>query len=486
MITAKLQEPLLSELSQAGKQAYTLRKSSIKEYHKNLDGKFTRTDVDLPELSEVEVVRHFTRLSTKNYGVDTGMYPLGSCTMKYNPKINEDIAAKEGLAYSHPLFGEEQAQGSLEIIYTLQELLKTITGFSHITLNPMAGAQAELAGILITRAYFEDKKEKRHTILVPDLAHGTNPASAALGNFKTQEIKCGKQGILEASLVEQYMTNDIAALMITNPNTLGLFEEEILKITKIVHDHGGLVYMDGANLNALLGITKIAPMGVDLMHINLHKTFSTPHGGGGPGAGPLCVNEKLSPYLPIPLVTKNGTTYSLITETKKSIGRMGLFQGNFGILVRALTYILSLGNENIKKVSEAAIIAANYIKEHLKNDYHLPYTKDCMHECIFTDKFQKENGVTTLNIAKSLLDYGIHPPTVYFPLVVSGALMIEPTECESKRNLDHFISVMKELAADAKTNPDKLKNAPRETPVKRVDEVNAVKNLVLTWKKIIS
>ncbi len=484
MIIPKLQEPLLSELSEVGKTAYTLRKSSIKEYHKNLEEKFKRSDVDLPELSEVEVVRHFTRLSTKNYGVDTGIYPLGSCTMKYNPKINEDIAAKEGLAYSHPLFGDEFSQGSLEIIYTLQELLKEITGFSHVTLNPMAGAQAELTGILMIRAYFEAKNEKRKTILVPDSAHGTNPASAALGNFKTQELKCGKQGILEASLVAEFMSNDVAAVMLTNPNTLGLFEEEILKITEIVHKHGGLVYMDGANLNALLGITKIAPMGVDLMHINLHKTFSTPHGGGGPGAGPLCVNEKLSPYLPLPLVTKNGNTYSLITEAKKSIGRMGLFQGNFGILVRALTYILSLGNENIKKVSETAIIAANYIKEHLKNDYHLPFNKDCMHECIFTDKFQKEHGVTTLTIAKSLLDYGIHPPTVYFPLVVSGALMIEPTECESKRNLDHFISVMKEIARDAKTNPDKLKNAPRETPVKRVDEVHAVKNLVLTWKKL--
>ncbi|MCK4739625.1 MAG: aminomethyl-transferring glycine dehydrogenase subunit GcvPB [Deltaproteobacteria bacterium] len=444
---------------------------------------FLRSDiVGFPEVSELDVVRHFTTLSEANFGVDSGFYPLGSCTMKYNPRINEDLARLSGFAALHPYVPEEFAQGALELIYDLEAYLKEITGMAAVTLQPAAGAQGELAGMLIASAYFRDKGEHRSKVIIPDTAHGTNPATANLAGFKVVNLKSGKKGILEARDVAKVVDTDTAAIMITNPNTLGLFEKNIREIAEVVHSKGALLFCDGANMNALMGIMKLGDMGVDMVQLNLHKTFSTPHGGGGPGAGPLGVKENLIPYLPAPRIKKNNEVYSFEEKNTKSIGRLKAFYGNFSIMLRAYAYIQAMGGFGLRKVSESAILSANYIKERLKETYHLPFNVRCMHECVLTDKFQKKYGATTLDIAKRLIDYGFHPPTIYFPLVVDGAMMIEPTETESLEVIDSFISAMEKIAREASEAAELLKNAPSTTKTSRVDETLAARVPKLRWR----
>ena len=430
---------------------------------------------DFPDLSEVEVVRHYTRLSQWNFGVDTGMYPLGSCTMKYNPKINEKHAGAEESTSVHPLLDDEDCQGTLRILYELQNFLAAITGLDAVSVHPAAGAQGELAGMLIFAAYHQSKGKKRSKILMPDTAHGTNPASAALCGYKPVAIKSGRRGVLNVEQIRELMDEETAGIMITNPNTLGLFEENIREIAEIVHEKGGLVYGDGANMNAIMGIVDLKKCGVDVLHLNLHKTFSTPHGGGGPGAGPVCVVEELKKFLPSPRIIFDGTTYSQ-ESGPESIGRLHGFHGNYGVLVRAYCYILSMGAEYLKKASQYAVLNASYVKVKLKDHLHLAYNRPCMHEAVFSDKKQQEYGVSTLDIAKRLMDYGYHPPTIYFPLVVSGAIMIEPTETESLEELDTFIEVVKKVVMEAETDPDVLHKAPGRFKVKRLDETQAARN----------
>lgn len=437
-----------------------------------------------PQLSEFEVVRHYTRLSQLNHSIDGGFYPLGSCTMKYNPKINDSVAAMSGFALLHPYLSERFSQGALTLMYDLQETLKEITGLTACSLHPAAGAHGELVGVKMIHAYHRQKGEKqRKIILVPDSAHGTNPASAALSGFDVRELKSNEKGYIDLAEVEKKMDDTVAAIMITVPNTLGIFERNIVEISQLVHDRGGLVYCDGANLNALVGQIDFAKMGVDVMHINLHKTFSTPHGGGGPGAGPVVVSSRLEHYLPTPLVrmTKEGK-YFLDETIPHTVGKFRAFYGNFGMLVRAHCYISAFGREKIAQISEVAVLNANYVKQKLKPYYHLPYDTETLHEAVFSDKIQnKEQHVSTMDIAKRLMDYGFHPPTVYFPLIVRGAMMIEPTESESKYELDKFIEVMKVIARECQENPEKVKTAPHMVGVKRMDETLAARNPILTW-----
>jgi glycine dehydrogenase subunit 2 len=441
-----------------------------------------REDIEFfPELSELEVVRHFTGLAAKNFSVETGLYPLGSCTMKYNPRINEDTASLQGFTMLHPYQPDAHTQGALRLIYELEILLKEITGMDAITLQPAAGAQGELTGMLMIAQWLKDKGETRHKVIIPDTAHGTNPASCNLAGFKAVPVKSDHLGILEAGDIEKIMDEDTAAVMITNPNTLGLFENNIREIADVVHKKGGLVYLDGANLNAIMGLAKLSDMGVDLVQMNLHKTFSTPHGGGGPGSGPLAVTKELDPYLPVPRVEKNDDRFSLRFDAERSIGRVKAFYGHFAIMVRAYTYIRRLGREGLKEVSEAAILSANYIKEELKGTYEVPFDVPCMHECVFTDKLQATHGVTTMDIAKRLIDYGFHPPTIYFPLIVSGALMVEPTETESIESIDSFIEAMRLIAKEAEETPELVKSAPNNSGWGRIDEVDAARNPVLRW-----
>ena len=439
--------------------------------------------IGLPSVSEVDVVRHFTKLSLWNYGVDYGLYPLGSCTMKYNPKINEVTAAMPGFADIHPYQPYSITQGALELMYNLEKALAEITGFDRVSLHPAAGAHGELVGMMIVRRYLEDQGDPRKKVLIPDSAHGTNPASAAICGYTAVELKSNEHGRLDLKDLEAALDGDVAALMLTNPNTLGVFERNIKEIVRLVHEAGALVYMDGANLNALLGYFKPGENGVDVLHLNLHKTFSTPHGGGGPGSGPVAVAKHLSPYIPKPVIGKkeDGTFY-LDYNPPKSIGRVRSFMGNFGILVRAYTYILTNGAEGLKAVAEHAVLNANYIRTKLKGHYHLPYDAETLHEVIFDDKEQEKNHVTTLDIAKRLQDYGYHPPTIYFPLIVHGALMIEPTETESKEEMDGFIEAMIRIAEEAKNNPELCKNAPTKPVVGRLDEVGAARNPILRWK----
>lgn len=482
MITSFKSEPTIFEKSKIGRKAFEFE-SSLKNDLSALPKEFIRkSKANLPELSEVDIVRHFTNLSLKNFGVDSGFYPLGSCTMKYNPKINEYIASNNSFLNSHPNYPLQINQGSLEIIYHLNKFLCEITGMDAASSQPAAGAHGELAGMLMIRTYHNSKGQNRTKVIVPNSAHGTNPSSAHLANFKVKEIKCNDKGLISAEDVAKIMDEDTAGIMITNPNTLGLFETEISKISEIVHQKDGLVYLDGANFNALIGKYLIKPMGVDILHLNLHKTFSTPHGGGGPGSGPICVANKLADFLPVPQVNYTDGKYYLDYDLKNSIGKISTYYGNFGVMLKALAYILTLGKEDIAKVSETAVLSANYIKENLKKYYHLPFNSGpCMHECVFTDKIQNEKGVKTLDIAKRLMDYGFHPPTVYFPLVVHGAIMIEPTETESKETLDAYIDAMKKIAIEAKENPELVKNAPQRTVVKRLDEVKAAKEPKLKW-----
>ena len=480
-----LNEPLIFEKGAKGRKAYSLPKLDVEKVNpqKAWPQRFIRRELEgFPEMSEVDVVRHFTRLSQWNYGVDSGFYPLGSCTMKYNPKVNEDIARLPGFAGAHPYQPEEISQGALQLIYELETYLSEVSGMDRVTLQPSAGAQGELTGMLLIRAYLVDRGNPRKKVLVPDTAHGTNPASSSLCGYQVVQVKSDERGRLSPRAIEEKMDEDVAALMVTNPNTLGLFEDHICEVAEIVHKRGGLIYCDGANLNALLGLTRVGDMGVDVLHFNLHKTFSTPHGGGGPGAGPVGVKGHLADYLPIPVVAKEGERFRFEYNRPKSIGKVRSFYGNFGVLVRAYSYILSMGPEGLKKASLLALLNANYIRARLKGTYNLPYDFPCMHECVFNDKVQNKFGVTALDIAKRLMDYGFHPPTIYFPLVVHGALMIEPTESEAKETLDQFIESMIQIAKEAETDPEVVRSAPHRTKVFRLDEVLANRKPKLRWK----
>ena len=435
-----------------------------------------------PELGELETIRHFTRLSQRNFGIEAQFYPLGSCTMKYNPKVNEVVARLPGFAQIHPLAPGALLQGALRLIHELEMMLVEVSGMDCVSAQPAAGAQGELTGLMLIRAFLRDRGNPRKNIIVPDTAHGTNPASSTLCGYDVVQISSSEQGVIDASAVARIIDEDTAALMITNPNTLGLFEKNIEAVCAAVHAKGGLVYLDGANLNALMGIAKPGHMGVDVLHMNLHKTFSTPHGGGGPGAGPVGVRSLLRDYLPSPRIEKNGEQYKIVEDLPKSIGRVRSFFGNFGVLVRAYTYILSLGGDGLEEVSRMALLNANYIRKRLEKAYAVAYDEPCMHECIFTDRIQQKQGVSTLDIAKRLLDYGQHPPTIYFPLVVHGALMIEPTETETPETLDEFVEAMMTIAEEAQQNPQLVKTAPHTTPVARLDEARAARKPVLRWE----
>lgn len=448
-----------------------------------------KTDPVLPQVSELEAMRHFKELSDKNFCVESGFYPLGSCTMKYNPKVNEYLASLEGFANLHPLQSDDDAQGALELMYKLQEALKIITGMDAVTLQPSAGAHGELCGMMIVKHYFKVNGDaKRKKVVIPDSAHGTNPASAGMCGFEIVKVSSNEKGQVDVEHLKQIFEEnkgEIAAIMMTNPNTLGIFEENILEISKIAHSHGALLYYDGANLNAIMGITTPRKMGFDIVHLNLHKTFATPHGGGGPGAGPVCVTENLKEFLPVPIVDIDrdfdGQKYVRKYNLKNTIGKIKEFQGNFGVLVKAYAYILMKGY-TLKQASCDAVLNANYLKEKLKQYYDLPYDEPCMHEFVLSGDRQKADGVHTLEIAKRLMDYKFHPPTVYFPLIVSEAMMIEPTESENKQRLDEFAEVMIKIAQEVKENPQNVLSAPHCTPVKRVDETNAARHLDLRYK----
>jgi glycine dehydrogenase subunit 2 len=435
-----------------------------------------------PELGELETLRHFTRLSQRNFSIEGQFYPLGSCTMKYNPKVNEVVARLPGFAQIHPLAPGALLQGALRLIYELEAMLAEVSGMDYVSAQPSAGAQGELTGLMLIRAFLSERGNPRKNILVPDTAHGTNPASSTLCGYDVIQISSNDQGVIDPAAVAKLMDEDVAALMITNPNTLGLFEKNIEAICAAVHAKGGLVYLDGANLNALMGIAKPGHMGVDVLHMNLHKTFSTPHGGGGPGAGPVGVKAALRDYLLAPRIEKNGDQYNIIENCPKAIGRVRSFFGNFGVLVRAYTYMVSLGSDGLEEASRMALLNANYIRKRLEKFYAIAYDEPCMHECIFTDRMQQKHGVTTLDIAKRLLDYGYHPPTIYFPLVVHGALMIEPTETETPEILDDFVDAMIAIAKEAQENPQLVKTAPHTTPVARLDEARAARKPVLRWE----
>ena len=474
-----LNEKLLFEHSEPGRKGYSLSKLDVPEAA--LPAELCREEISgFPELSEVDVVRHFTRLSTWNYGVDSGFYPLGSCTMKYNPKVNEVAARIPGLASIHPATPAHLAQGTLELMYRLQGALAEVSGFARVTLQPAAGAQGELTGMLVIRAWHEARGSKRSKVLIPDTAHGTNPATAALTGYDV--VPLASDGVLTLEEVEAHMNDDVAALMVTNPNTLGLFETNIEAICKLVHDRGGLVYCDGANLNALMGIARPGDMGIDVMHFNLHKTFSTPHGGGGPGAGPVGVTEKLIPYLPGPGVERVGNDYRLEAESADSVGRMMAFHGNVGVMVRAYAYIRSMGAAGLRRASEMAVLNANYVRARLEGVYDLPYKSRSLHEVVFSDK-DLEGGCHTLDVAKRLIDYGYHPPTIYFPLVVKGAIMIEPTETESQEVLDEFCDAMIAIAGEARDNPELLHQAPVRSRIRRLDETTAARKPKLKWEE---
>jgi len=478
-------EALLFEKSSAGRRGVAVPAFDIDEVAPEavIPAEMVRSDIDgFPELSELDTVRHFTRLSQLNFGIDTTFYPLGSCTMKYNPKVNDEIAAMKGFSKLHPYQPVELTQGALQLVYEMEEFLAEINGMDGVSLHPAAGAQGEFLGMLMLAAYFRDRGEARKKVIIPDTAHGTNPASCHLAGFQVTPVESGPGGFLTPESVAAVMDGDTAAIMLTNPNTLGLFERHIQEIAEIVHGKGGLVYCDGANLNATMGIARAGDMGVDIIQLNLHKTFSTPHGGGGPGSGPVGVKEMLLPYLPKPRVKKEGGKYLLDNDCPQSVGRLRAFHMNFGIVVRAYAYIRAIGGQGLKRVSEMAVLNANYLLKKLESDYHLPYEGPCMHEAVFSDRLQSSQGVATMDIAKRLIDYGIHPPTIYFPLVVPGAIMVEPTETESRETLDRFVEVMKDIAGEAADDPDLVKGAPHTTHVGRLDEVKAARKPHVRWK----
>ena len=478
-------EGLIFEKSSPGKKAYKLPALDVPAVDATeLLGRSAREDLgQMPEVSEIEIIRHFTRLSTWNYAVDHGMYPLGSCTMKYNARVNETVARLGGLAEAHPYQPERISQGALRIIKMLSDQLIEITGMDAITLQPAAGAHGELTGILLVRAYLESQGNARKKILVPDSAHGTNPATAAMCGYAVENLKSNAAGMVDMASLEAQVNEDVAALMLTNPNTLGVFEQEIHKIADVLHNKGALLYMDGANMNALVGKVRPGDFGADVMHLNLHKTFSTPHGGGGPGSGPVACKKILEPFLPMPVViTKADGTLGFNYDRPKSIGRVRMFYGNFGMFVRALAYIMANGPEGLRQTTEDAVLNANYIRKHLEGRYELPYDTPTMHEVVFSDKIQTRKGIKTGDIAMRLIDYGFHPYTVSFPLVVPGALMIEPTESESKEELDQFIDAMKQIAREAEESPEIIADAPYHTRVTRLDETAAARKPVLRWK----
>jgi len=478
---------LIFERSIKGRDGYSLRADLFDEVSiKDCIPDYAAIDAkkNLSEVSEVDVVRHFTKLSKFNYGVDDGLYPLGSCTMKYNPKVNEKLASLDNFIYAHPLAPDETVQGCLEIMYELNKLFCEITGVDQYTMAPAAGAHGELTGNLIMRKYFGDRGEKRYKMLVPDSAHGTNPASAAMSSFKMVEVKSNEKGTVDIQQLDEVMDGDTAGLMLTNPNTVGLYDERIQDIEKIVHGKGGLLYYDGANLNASLGIIRPGDAGFDIVHLNLHKTFSTPHGGGGPGAGVIGVKEFLIPYLPTPIVTFDGKKYHLSDAGEKSIGMVRAFWANFAVLVKTYAWILSMGPDGLCSVCEASVINANYVLAKLKKYYRPAYDRYCGHECVITGRDYKKYGVTTLDIAKRLMDYGIHPSTIYFPHFEPCAqetMMIEPPESESKEVLDEFIDTMIKISNEAKTNPELLKSAPHTTPIRRTDDVTAARRPILNY-----
>ncbi len=477
-------EPLLFERGSRGRGGASLPKAGVPEYDpKDELGRLVRDPIDgLPEVSEPEVMRHYVRLSQWNYGIDSGFYPLGSCTMKYNPKINEAAARLPGFARLHPYLPASLAQGALQLMFELQEMLSEIGGFVATTLQPAAGAHGELAGLMMIRAYHRALGNPRQKVLVAETAHGTNPASSALCGYQVVPIKIGPEGYLHPEDVKRHLGPDVAALMMTNPNTLGIFERYVGEIAQLCHEAGALVYGDGANMNALLGRARPGDMGIDVMQYNLHKTFTTPHGGGGPGSGPVGVAQKLVPFLPRPMVGRRSDgSYALDFEGDQSIGKLRTFWGNFGMFVRAWTYIRENGPDGLRAVSGHAVLNANYLRALLEGSYHLPYKTAVLHEVVFSDKEQKKTGVTTMDLAKRLIDHGLHPPTVYFPLVVQGALMIEPTETESKETLERFATVMKEVAAEAQTNPQASHDAPVMTHLSRLDETRAARFPVLRW-----
>jgi glycine dehydrogenase subunit 2 len=492
-------EGLIFERSQTGRVGYRLPKLDVETA--NIDEIIPaelRRDDDLeglPEVSEIDVVRHFTRISTWNYSIDLGMYPLGSCTMKYNSRLNEKAARIGGYTDLHPLAPEEESQGALELMYRLQEDLAEITGLPGVSLQPAAGAQGEMTGVMIIRGFLDKRdgeaSKDRRVMLIPDSAHGTNPASAALAGFTVKSIRSTPKGMTDMDhLRELCDQGGVAGLMLTNPNTVGIFETNIREICDVIHDTGGLVYMDGANMNALVGVARPGDMGVDVIHLNLHKTFSTPHGGGGPGCGPCCCTAELAEFLPVPRIVSEPpasaggqATYKLDHNLPNSIGRVKAFFGNFGMMIRALSYIYTHGAEGLREATEAAVLNARYVANELKDAYHMPYDADCMHEVVFSHKNQTRTGVHTLDIAKRLIDYGFHPPTIYFPLVVEGAMLIEPTESVGRADLDAFVEAMKDINRETQENPDLVINAPHSTRIGRLDEATAARKPVLRWKQ---
>lgn len=482
----KLYGNLIFELSQAGRKAYSLPENKF-EHTELPEASKRNTPAELPECDEMTVVRHYTNHSENNFGVDNGFYPLGSCTMKYNPPINEEVASLSGFANLHPLQPEQTVQGALKAVYCTQRLLSEIAGLADFTLNPCAGAHGELTGLMIIRAYHQSRGDNKRTkVIIPDSAHGTNPASAAVCGLEVVEVESNGHGLVDVEDLKPLLGDDVAAMMMTNPNTLGLFEQEIPEITRLVHQCGALMYYDGANLNPLLGKVRPGDMGFDVMHINLHKTFSTPHGGGGPGSGPVGVRSGLEKFLPLPHVVKTADGFAINRSATEGIQpiHVGAYLGNFNVVLKALAYILSLGKEHIKEVGPLATLNANYMKEMLKDDYELPIEGLCKHEFVLNGLKDKSTGVTTLDVAKRLLDYGYHAPTIYFPLLFHEAMMIEPTENESKETMDGFINVMHQIAKEAKENPDMVKTAPHNTPIGRVDDVLAAKHPVVTYKQM--
>lgn len=478
---------LIFEVGRTGRKAYSLPECDVpqQDISAMLPGDYTRKiDTDLPEVSEGDIARHYTQLSRRNYGVDNGFYPLGSCTMKYNPKINEDLAGLEGFTGVHPLQKAETAQGCLQILYEMDNMLSEITGMEQFALQPAAGAHGELTGLMIISAYHHSRGDQHRTrIIIPDSAHGTNPASAVLAGFEVVEVKSDARGGIDLEALRQTAGDDTAGLMLTNPNTLGLFDENIKEVADIIHKAGGLLYYDGANANAILGICRPGDMGFDVVHLNLHKTFSTPHGGGGPGSGPVGVKKELVPFLPVPIAQKTGEGYRLDYERPQTIGRVKSFYGNFGVIVRAYAYIRTMGPEGLRQVSETAVLNANYLMNRLKDKFDLPYQRTCMHEFVLSGQKQADRGVRTMDMAKRLLEFGYHPPTVYFPLIVHEAIMIEPVETESREILDQFADTLISIAEEAETNPDSVRGAPRNAVVSRLDEVKAARTPVLKWVK---
>ena len=480
-----MSEKLIFELSCEGRTGADLPELDVPErpIDEMLDPTLLRGELDLPSLSEIDTLRHFVRLSSLNHHILKGFYPLGSCTMKYNPVVNETISRLPGFTSIHPLLPEEFVQGALMLMYELGEMLKDIGGMDAITLQPAAGAHGELTGTLIMRAYFKAKHQQRKYVIIPDSSHGTNPASIAMAGFEPVEIKSNEDGNIDIQALESALSDEVAGMMVTNPNTLGIFEREITKVAELIHSAGGILYMDGANLNAIMGIVRPGELGVDILHYNLHKTFSTPHGGGGPGGGPIAVKSNLADFLPVPIVTRTEDgRYSLNWNNPHSIGKILCFWGNFLVMVKAYAYIKSLGSDGVKHTSEMAVLNSNYLLHLLKDKWELPYPSTPMHEFVLSGEFLKRYGVKTLDVAKRLLDMGFHAPTIYFPLIVHEALMIEPTETESRETLEDFASAMNTILEEAKEKPELLRKSPMHTPVRRLDELKANKELKVKWK----